>query len=287
MRGLQPRDSSHETWPVIISTFVVVLLSGVMSTILVTLAAMVIGWRRGVDLSDGATLELMAKELMDGTAMGVGLGITSTAFTLAIAAVWLCRDVEWLRVLGRLRLGPTPAIDVTLAVFGMLALTTVLSQAILLLGVGQGGSIEKLRELFEAMTLTERAMMLPITAIAAGAAEELFFRGYCLTQLELSSGPVGAVVTSALLFGFIHFDPVHSAAAAAMGLFLGWCVLHSGSLWTSIAAHVVNNAAATLIPDLGPEDPTGQWALLGGATVVFIVVIFMMIRRPRGDVVEW
>ena len=289
MRGLEPADPTgeHKTWPVVVATFAVAVLAGALGSLAVMAIAALVASQQGVPLDDCAALELIARELVDETPLGIVVGIFSTASILAAASLWLTTRDGPGNVRRRLRLMPVPLVDVGLAVLGMLALTTVLSQAILLLGVGEDGAIERLRSMFASLSLTERLMMLPITALVAGTAEELFFRGYALTKLDLSSGPIGGVVTSALLFGFIHFDPVHSTAAAVMGLFLGYCVLRTGSLWTSLAAHVVNNAVATIVPDLGPGDVQSQVILLLVSLVVLAAVLMGLRRRPSAPAVQW
>lgn len=179
----------------------------------------------------------------------------------------------------RLRFAPTGMSDVILAVAGMLGLTVCLSEVITLLDMDNHGTLALLHDTFTSLPLSRRMMLLPVTALAAGLAEEIFFRGYALSALERGAGRRAAIVVSALLFGLIHFDPVHSAAAFLMGLFLAYCVTTLGSVWTTIAAHVVNNAVATLFPDLSPDSARARLVLGLTGLGIFLLVLSRLARR--------
>ena len=52
--------------------------------------------------------------------------------------------------------------------------------------------------------------------------------------------PVGIPLASAI-FGALHVEPIHAAAAAALGLYLGLASHLAGGVRASIACHTVNN----------------------------------------------
>ena len=91
-------------------------------------------------------------------------------------------------------------------------------------------------------------------AILAPVIEEFAFRGRMLHALEHSLGVVAAIVLSTLAFSLLHgrIDAVHHLV---FGLFAGWVVWRTGSIWTAVYMHAVNNGLAMLasyIPGDGP-----------------------------------
>ena len=123
--------------------------------------------------------------------------------------------------------------------------------------------------------------MLPVLALCPGIAEEVFFRGYALTKIELAQGFKFAAIVTAVLFGLIHLDPIHSIAAALMGIYLAYAVRLSGSLWTTIIAHTVNNAMAVLFPDLIPDNLGAQVLVLMLGLLICGVALFVLLRQTR------
>ncbi len=74
--------------------------------------------------------------------------------------------------------------------------------------------------------------------------EELFFRGFVFAGLIGRWGPVGAAVASSLLFGISHGSIGVAIPAFVAGLLFAWVYYQTGSLWTSVLAHAVQNALA-------------------------------------------
>ncbi len=70
--------------------------------------------------------------------------------------------------------------------------------------------------------------------------EEFFFRGVLLGTLSKFGKPF-AIFTSSLLFGLIHGNLVQIPFAFLVGIILAFAVLESGSIWTGILIHFLNN----------------------------------------------
>lgn len=81
-----------------------------------------------------------------------------------------------------------------------------------------------------------------LIAFASGFCEEVFFRGVVQAQL-------GIFLTS-LLFGFFHCPSLRHISyglwAILAGLFLGWLLIFTHSLWPPILAHSFNNLVSLL-----------------------------------------
>lgn len=96
-------------------------------------------------------------------------------------------------------------------------------------------------------TAREKLWAIFTLAPTAGFCEEFLYRGYLLvlfTQWFHSSA--WALVVSSAVFGFAHLYQGASGAvrAAALGALLAFPVIHLGSLYPSMAAHFLIDAAA-------------------------------------------
>lgn len=111
-------------------------------------------------------------------------------------------------------------------------------------------------------TLGAGWLLLAVVAvgIAAPLGEEMFFRGFVFTVLrrrfaERRWGAAVALVVSAVLFTLPHTYALGLLPVFAIGLLLAWVYHVSGSLWTCIVIHAMNNTASVLaaffFPSLG------------------------------------
>ena len=130
-------------------------------------------------------------------------------------------------------------------------------------GMKLGGVFQQLEELLKNMeetaeALTERMLHadniggllfnLLIIALIPAVGEELTFRG--VLQQSLTRGlknPHMAIWLSAALFSFIHFQFYGFLPRMFLGLLLGYLFYTTGSLWTSILMHFLNNGTAVVL----------------------------------------
>ena len=155
------------------------------------------------------------------------------------------------RVLDRLQLAAVdgrPLWSVTVGVVGLgFCISAVLEQ----FGLKDVGALGEMRRvLSEARGLWWLAYASVLT-FGAAFGEELFFRGLILRAIDASGTRTFALFASSALFALVHVDLVQGTAVLFIGLFLGWSVIRTGSLWTGIVGHAANNAAATLLLDAG------------------------------------
>jgi membrane protease YdiL (CAAX protease family) len=102
------------------------------------------------------------------------------------------------------------------------------------------------------------AALFLAVAIMAPLIEEFAFRGRMLHELEHSMGVVPAIVLTAALFSLLHgiIDAPHHLV---FGIFAGWVVWRTGSIWSGVYMHCLNNAAAVALFRLTSDwDPTGS-----------------------------
>ena len=78
------------------------------------------------------------------------------------------------------------------------------------------------------------------TAITPALVEEFAMRGAVMGSLR-KYGDSFAIITSALIFGLMHGNLVQIPFAFILGLFFGFAVIKSGTIWTAIIIHFLNN----------------------------------------------
>lgn len=73
--------------------------------------------------------------------------------------------------------------------------------------------------------------------VLAGVCEELFYRGPLQTAFIRKLPPWPAIILVGVLFGAIHMDLAGLPVRAALGVFLGWIVWRTGSIYPAMLAH--------------------------------------------------
>ena len=81
------------------------------------------------------------------------------------------------------------------------------------------------------------------TSLLAAIFEEFAFRGVIL-QILRRYGNTFAIICSAFVFGLIHGNTYQIPFAFLFGLVLGAAAVYTGSLWTPVLLHLINNAVA-------------------------------------------
>jgi len=76
--------------------------------------------------------------------------------------------------------------------------------------------------------------------------EELFFRGYIYQVIKKYTSTRWASVIGATIFALFHLEFQVFIPIFILGLVLNWIFEKSGSLWTPIAFHMINNTFAYL-----------------------------------------
>ena len=133
-------------------------------------------------------------------------------------------------------------------------------------------------------------LALVVIAVTPAICEEMLFRGLILTGLR-KLGPWTALLLSSALFAIAHASIYRLLPTFCLGLFLGFIVLRTGSIFCSMIIHALNNGLAvtlartpSLAKDFGLEDATFvPWWLTIGATVIIVVALLILrTQNPRG-----
>jgi membrane protease YdiL (CAAX protease family) len=106
------------------------------------------------------------------------------------------------------------------------------------------------------------AVLLFVTiAIVPAFSEELVFRGFMQTNIELSgkgkSRPYVAILWTSLAFAAIHFEPIEFPGLFVLGLVLGWMSYRTGNLFVGSVGHIANNGAIVMVMLLVPNASEG------------------------------
>jgi hypothetical protein len=293
----QEEPAAPRVWPVYLVTVAMVPLTMWMMAVLTAAPALILA---GIEIAregySPAELALIGyqklAQLMENKLYVMVMGVLCNVLAFSFVALAMAaRNAEHDRRLpwARLRFTHVRLADVLLTVFGLLAFTNALDALIVMLRLEDVGTLPKMRELFEQMSAADRALLSLLVAIGAGIAEELYFRGFMLTRLELAHGRLPAVVITSLAFGLFHFDVVHAPVAALIGAYLAVALVTTGSLWCTIAAHVVNNLLAVMLVGTLPRDLL--WlqvvSLVFGLSFAGVVLILLERRHravPRSPV---
>lgn len=245
--------------------------------------------------------------VVDGdTGMKIGQGIASIFMFVVppIVYYYITRKENRMQALGLRRLSsPWWLIIVALVLmFVSIPVTTTLTtwnEGMHLGGAFSG--IEKwMKELEEtAQALTDKMtnvdtiggllLNLLVIALIPAVGEEMTFRGVFQQSLTRRMNPHIAIILSAAIFSFFHFQFFGFFPRLFLGILLGYMFYITGSLWTSILMHFVNNGAAVTLYYLGNigviEDAEhwgetqNVWLIVASAVMTLGLIIWSWRKR--------
>jgi len=153
-------------------------------------------------------------------------------------------------------------------------------------------ALERLNELNTLNSLpgvsANEPFLILVIALAVGPAlgEEIIFRGLIGSGLLRRWGTVLGVMITSVLFAGAHAFPPHAVSLLPLAFFLHYALLRTGSLWTPIVLHCLNNALAVAMmkyPLLG-RLPDSSLVVVAAVLYVGVVVVLLGGRwehRPR------
>ncbi len=172
----------------------------------------------------------------------------SAAFLAVIAGLGMCMLANYV----------TSIVSAMLAVFGLEATTPDIAMPTGVLGVS--------------LTVARIAVM-------AGVVEELSLRGFVMGNLR-RYGDSFAIIISSFVFAFMHGNLIQTPFALVAGFGLGYFSVKTGSLWTGVIIHILNNLISVCVTYLNgvvPEDDLNLvfglliYALIGLGAVCFFI----------------
>ncbi|GGR24780.1 CPBP family intramembrane glutamic endopeptidase [Deinococcus ruber] len=142
-------------------------------------------------------------------------------------------------------------------------------------------------------------LFIVVGGLLIPVAEEIVFRGLLMRGFERARGPVFAALASGLLFSLAHGVPAQIAAILPIAWVLARSNQASGSLWTGVLIHALNNGGSLLLvqllsgtqlmdqaqKQLGQQTALplqlGVAGLLVAAAAMFVATLWL---RPRADI---
>ncbi|MEP7168064.1 MAG: CPBP family intramembrane glutamic endopeptidase, partial [Bacteroidota bacterium] len=157
----------------------------------------------------------------------------------------------------------------------------------------------KLTEAFLAGTsITSLLTNLFIVALLPALGEELFFRGIMQKLFsQMTKNNHIAILITATIFSAIHLQFYGFLPRMVLGIFLGYLLVWSGSLWLPVLAHFVNNAAAVAFtflqqqnkisfdPDTVGTNSDEKIMLLTSIAVTFSLIYLVFKKEKKKEVV--
>jgi membrane protease YdiL (CAAX protease family) len=86
-----------------------------------------------------------------------------------------------------------------------------------------------------------------MTCLQPAIFEEVAFRGFMFTNLQVLSSPRGAVYISAILFGVMHLSFISLLWLVPLGIIFAMMRLRYNTLWYGIIGHFIYNLTITVI----------------------------------------
>lgn len=133
------------------------------------------------------------------------------------------------------------------------------------LGFSSTEAMSEMSSLFVPETGFEFIVLLVYNAVIPAFVEEFAFRGIIMQSLR-KYGDWFAIFVSAFLFGIIHGNMTQMPFAIIAGIALGYVSVVSGSMWTAVILHFINNVLAFVQMVVFPQ-------LSEGALLVFSTVM--------------
>lgn len=118
-----------------------------------------------------------------------------------------------------------------------------------------------------------------IAALTPGFCEEFFFRGMLLTEYEKRMGSFQAAFITALLFGLFHYNIMNLLGPIVLGLIFAWVMQVTGSIFTAMLGHMVNNSVAVvmLYATAGYDQSKNMEAMMAFGNNWLLIVLMTMV----------
>jgi membrane protease YdiL (CAAX protease family) len=150
-------------------------------------------------------------------------------------------------------------------------------------------------KIVKAYSLYEFIIVVFVICITPAICEEILFRGFVLYNLGRVMKASISILISGLLFSVYHFQPFNIIPLMILGSYLGFIVYFSGSIWTGVVCHFLNNFMATYflyasgkdrfeVPALSSDNLVAVFVTTTVSLLIFIALVYLYYRMR--DVTE-
>ncbi len=128
----------------------------------------------------------------------------------------------------------------------------------------------------------EGTLVILVIGITPAFCEEILFRGFIQTSLELRSTPFKGALYTAIFFGLYHFNPYGLIPLILLGLYFGYAVYVTDSIATSITLHFTNNFVSILLYFIYGNSELLESSVpppkeIGGLLIQFVLLILVFV----------
>ncbi|OPX26280.1 MAG: hypothetical protein B1H06_05870 [Candidatus Cloacimonas sp. 4484_143] len=200
-------------------------------------------------------------------------GLVKTQLILILLPVLVVLRISKTDIKRTLRLNSTKPVNFMLAFLAIipaLIIVAVISQAINLIFPVSESYIEGMKNFLDAQ---QHGFWLSIFVIGIlpGICEETLFRGFVINAFT-KQGFWKAIIISGILFGVFHLDPFRLLPASLLGMWLGYMLLRTNSIYIPMFAHFVNNSFTVIVTSYGDKIPILK-TMFGGDTIPYWYIV--------------
>lgn len=139
---------------------------------------------------------------------------------------------------------------------------------------------EQMQAFLKAKSALDVVNNVVLMAVLPAICEELCFRGALQRIIiNICRNPWTGIIVTSIIFSALHFQFQGFLPRMFLGILLGALYWYSGSLWTSIIAHFVNNAAQVIAvsnaPSFVTKNPSMPFIFAVISTIIIIVIIWL------------
>ena len=113
---------------------------------------------------------------------------------------------------------------------------------------------KQMQQFLKAGSFLDIALNVIVIAFIPAICEEVCFRGALQRiMIQITKKPWTGIIVTSIIFSALHLQFQGFLPRTFLGIFLGAIYWYSGSLWTSILAHLIANAAQVIAVSYAPE----------------------------------
>ena len=170
---------------------------------------------------------------------------------------------------------------------GMFGLSANFVVSTLIAALMQTGVFDSVFERYDSLmsAIIKDESFIPILigmGIIVPIVEEVMFRGIISRELDSLFSPKIVLVFQGALFGIYHMNVVQGSYAALLGIFFGFMVYKTNSVWPAIAAHIFMNSSSVFLAQPQVVEFYEKYAvsILLAITILFFSSIRHFIKLP-------
>ena len=207
-------------------------------------------------------LVIFAELLWWGTESKLKLLVLESLVLVPVLAYVFGRGYSFRRIFRWHKVKPRFLVVSGLIALGLTAVMDELDQLIRSVVPMQRDLVEAMGDMLTFHNAGEFFVLFLATVVIAGFGEEMLFRGFFQGTMEQITSMRKAIITTAIVFAVLHFNPWWFLEIMIFGVIIGVVVLKSGSIFPGVVIHCIKNFLSMIVTNTRPESMS--WYLLKG-----------------------